>query len=91
MSNYTHRTPRRESTAGFANHSEAGMGGGIAGGTAGFSAAPRNTGGYPMGGGIGGGYAPAATDTTPQKNVVRDEYGNHSPPLTEDHYKHRAK
>jgi SHO1 osmosensor len=95
MSNLTRRGPRRESTAAFATHSETGLGGGVpVGSGTGYSAPPRSNGGYPMGGTMGGtgmGYAPAATDTTPQKSVARDSYRNQSPPLTDNHYKHRAK
>ncbi|CAD6581905.1 MAG: Transmembrane osmosensor [Tremellales sp. Tagirdzhanova-0007] len=84
LSSYSRSGARRESTAAFAN-GEGGQGGGGISGPA-FAATPRNN-GYSM-----DGYAPAGTETTPQKlNVARDGYGQHSPAESEEQYKHRAR
>jgi hypothetical protein len=88
MLSYSRRNPRRDSGAAFANHGETGIGGGN-NGVESYAATPRSNAGYAMGGNSG--YAPAATETTPQKHVVRDSYGNNSPPPSDNLYKHRAK
>ena len=102
LSSSNRRAIRRDSTAGFANHGDAGVfggnmngasyaeGGGINAGT-GYVPSARS-GGHSMGGNNGiTGYAPAATETTPQRAVIREEPNNFNSPVTDDPYKLRAK
>ncbi|TYJ52388.1 hypothetical protein B9479_007006 [Cryptococcus floricola] len=92
---------RRDSdaySAGMGNgggRGELGMGGGMGGGTVGMGTgmsrgiSSNNVNGASAG--YGGGYAPAATDTTPQKQgPAAREYGAASPAM-DDPYKSRAK
>ncbi|ORY27677.1 hypothetical protein BCR39DRAFT_224863 [Naematelia encephala] len=77
LSSHSRRQARRDSAAAFAG-GETGIGN-----VSGYQSTPRINGSYSMG------YAPAATDTTPQKNVT--SYDHATPPVSDEQYKHRAK